>query len=197
MDEPGTVALLYADFPKLGERWERDAERTGAIVRQAHKHFDTVVASHGGVPIPAMVDARCARFGGAGEAIAAAIAYRRVVMSGGGLPIRLAVWTGTLHPDGALPVPLFNRARELALSIAAGEIAIPSALASAVDARLAPALRLRRSTRCLCALGINASIILLEDRQLQTTGRFDSGIERIRGAIERRRRRCPVLAAIL
>jgi hypothetical protein len=130
------VALLYADFPGLGARWEQDEEATAALVCRAHARFAAAVAACGGEAVPAWVDACCARFPTAGASLAAAVAVRRAEREAGELAVRLAVASGPSWPGGTVPVPLHRRAWELAEAAEPDEVRLDQPAAEALAAQL-------------------------------------------------------------
>ena len=144
-DQPPAVVLLYADFPGLGDRWERDTPATAALVFAAHDRFAEAVAAHGGAAVPAWLDARCARFPSAVAALGAALAVRRAMREAGDLAIRLAVARGPAWPGGEVPVLLLRRARALAEAAATDEVRLDAPAAAGLAGELPAGARLRRS----------------------------------------------------
>jgi hypothetical protein len=126
------IVLFYVDFPGQVGRWERDARGTAARLFRAHDRFAAAVAAQGGAPVPAPLDARCARFAGPAAALAAALAFRRAEEEAGGLPVRLALVGEPARPDGALPVPLLHRARLMAEGAGAGQVLLDALAAAAL-----------------------------------------------------------------
>ena len=130
------ITLLYADFPGLGARWERDPEGTAEALFRAHDRFAAAVAAHGGEVIPALVDARGARFASAETALAAALAFRRAALLAGDVAVRLALAGGAAGPGGGVPMPVFNRARLLAEGAKAGQVLLAASVVEPARAAL-------------------------------------------------------------
>ena len=153
MDDPEAaetspcVVLLYVYFAGLGGRWETDAEGTAAVLLRAEDRFAAAAAACGGAPLPAWVDARCARFPTAGAALAAARAVRRAERAAGEVEVRLAVAGGKAWPGGEVPVPLLRRAWELAEAAGSDEVLLDEPAAAALDGGLPPGARLGRTWR--------------------------------------------------
>jgi hypothetical protein len=126
------TTLLYADFPRLVQRWEDDFERTSLAVRRVHERFAEVVEAHGGQPVAAPLDARCAVLPSPHAAVAA-LAIRRAFTVAGEVAVRLALVAGGAVANPAADGLLLRRVRLLVELGASGQILLTGALATSVE----------------------------------------------------------------
>ena len=136
------ITLLYADFPGLGRRWEDDAQETARRLFRAHDRFTETVAAHGGQPVPAWLDARCASFASPAVAVAAALAFQCPASHGDDLFWSLALASGSAGRAGVVSVPLLHRVRLLAESGRRNQVLLAASTAELVAAYLPPDIRL-------------------------------------------------------
>lgn len=162
-DHDTAITLLYADFPGLGDRWELDTAGTSAAVARVHAAFNAIVTSYLGEFVPALVDARCARFVDAGAAVAAAVAFRREVVSANELRVQIALAAGPPWPDGETPIPLYNRVRALAERLRAGQLLLTKSVGDQVASSLPAGTHLRRSVRIVPGAAKLEHVMLLDD----------------------------------
>jgi len=161
-----TLTILYADFPGLGDRWEREMARVVTELAGAHAAFAETIAKHLGERLHALVDARCARFADMDQAVVAAVSFRRLVVREGRLVVRIALTAGDTWPDGEVPMELYNRARMLAEGIRSNQLLLSATVVRGVADNLPEGTCLRRSFRRLREIGKWERAALLEESRL-------------------------------
>jgi hypothetical protein len=185
------IVLLYADFPGQVGRWERNPRGTAARLFRAHDCFCAAVAAHGGEPVPAPLDARCARFAGPAAALAAARAFRRASEGEGGLPVRLALAGGPGWPDGVIPMPLLHRVRLLAEGAAAGQVLLDEPAAAALAGGLPEGTHPEpQPRRRLPGLARPARVVFLRESDRVGAAPASSPTDRLLDTVDRLLRTC-------
>src|SRR5215213_8337932 len=124
----GTVTFLFTEIEESTALWDRDQAAVAAAVASPHTILRTAIETHHGVLFKVVGDAAQAAFPTAPEAVAAALAAQRGLLSEGWPPesvtplrVRMALHTAAATPrDGDYLAPGLNRLARL-LAAAHGE----------------------------------------------------------------------------
>jgi len=101
----GTVTFLFSDAEGSTLRWERDRAGMETVIRRHDDLMRVAIAEHRGHVFKTIGDAFCAVFARPDDAIAAALDAQRALVAEDfslvdGLPVRMAVHTGTAEERG-------------------------------------------------------------------------------------------------
>ncbi|MBV9402663.1 MAG: adenylate/guanylate cyclase domain-containing protein, partial [Candidatus Eremiobacteraeota bacterium] len=115
----GTVTFAFSDIEGSTQLWERERDAMHEAVRRHDALMRAAIESQGGFVFKTVGDAFCAVFARAEDAVAAALAAQRGLISEdfsavSGLRVRMALHTGTaLERDGDYFGPAVNRVSRL------------------------------------------------------------------------------------
>ena len=145
----GTVTFLFTDIEGSTQRWEAHRVEMEDAVGRHDALLRAAVAAHDGSVFKTVGDACCAAFARPQDAVAAAVVAQQTLSAEdfgavGGLPVRMAIHTGTAQErDGDYFGPTVNRVARL-LSIGhGGQVLVSGAAHELLAGVIAPHTSLR------------------------------------------------------
>ncbi|MBI3973469.1 MAG: adenylate/guanylate cyclase domain-containing protein [Chloroflexi bacterium] len=145
----GTVTFLFTDIEGSTRLWEQHARAMEAALARHDTILRSSIEAHGGYVFKTVGDAFCAVFGDTLDALAAAVAAQRAVLSEswgevGPLRVRMALHAGAAQQrDGDYFGPPLNRAARLLAAAHGGQIVISGAVREIVRDHLPESIGLR------------------------------------------------------